>query len=391
MSGNNPIHNNDTADRLSVDDNPKALNQLIISLKTQLISAVKTRLLAGNGVISTSTPVNTAGQQTDRTSTVSDEPNQKGEITMENLMEQRIPITLNQLVQLLLKNSKKVLVPSTLANSEEFKIDDLAQHIVEDIEQAISQTSQKGITIICRDSDEKHFAGSGDKDISANSNGQIQLRSNKDSGNDLFIDENSQKILSGSGGKQVTRGIPTPTTGIVDLIYDNEAKDNRSPHLFSKKTNPYSLGLASPRSDETKLRFFPPNPSDNNLGKNNGVGSPGSGRVEKPAIEELLKIESIKIVELNSKFKIICDLNGRLIKARHRCKMAKIDKTSFLAIIEDGIRLHLGRIWDTCNELSQQNSPPQQGQQGILSLDNINTFLLEIEGQLSGNAPSPKI
>ena len=104
-----------------------------------------------------------------------------------------------------------------------------------------------------------------------------------------------------------------------------------------------------------------------------------------------MKIESIKIVELNSKFKIICDLNGRLIKARHRCKMAKIDKTSFLAIIEDGIRLHLGRIWDTCNELSQQNSPPQQGQQGILSLDNINTFLLEIEGQLSGNAPSPKI
>lgn len=310
---------------------------------------------------------------------------------MENLMEQRIPITLNQLVQLLLKNSKKVLVPSTLANSEEFKIDDLAQHIVEDIEQAISQTSQKGITIICRDSDEKHFAGSGDKDISANSNGQIQLRSNKHPGNDHFIDENSQKISSGSGGKQVTRGIPTPTTGIVDLIYDNEAKDNRSPHLFSKKTNPYSLGLASPRSDETKLRFFPPNPSDNNLGKNNGVGSPGSGRVEKPAIEELLKIESIKIVELNSKFKIICDLNGRLIKARHRCKMAKIDKTSFLAIIEDGIRLHLGRIWDTCNELSQQNSPPQQGQQGILSLDNINTFLLEIEGQLSGNAPSPKI
>ena len=79
--------------------------------------------------------------------------------------------------------------------------------------------------------------------------------------------KNSQKISSGSGGKQVTRGIPTPTTGIVDLIYDNEAKDNRSPHLFSKKTNPYSLGLASPRSDETKLRFFPPNPSDNNLGK----------------------------------------------------------------------------------------------------------------------------
>lgn len=411
MIGNNPNHNNDNADQnvpqdaanwasphaskvLSIPDNPQETNKQINKSNTQLLSIVKAILLAGNGVVSASTPVNNAGQQNNRKSTVSDEPNQKREITMDNLMNQQIPITLNQLLQLLSKNDKKVLAPWTLANFQHPPIDDLAQYIVDIIEQPISKGSQNGIEMHTNNSDEKFFANSRGKGIPGPPNGQqfsLKLKPDKGSLNSYMGDVKSQKISSDSGGMQVGLGTPIPTPGNIDFIQANEANDNISPRVDPRTIIPNNIGLASPKPGETTFKFFSSKPSDQNLGINNGAGSPGSGRLEKPAIEELLKRESIKIVELNSKFKIICDLNGRLIKARHRCKMANIDKTSFLAIIEDGIRLHLGRIWDTCNELSQQNSPPQQGQQGILPLDNINTFLLEIEGQLSGNAPSPKI
>jgi len=379
MIGNNPNHNNDNADQnvpqdaanwasphaskvLSIPDNPQETNKQINKSNTQLLSIVKAILLAGKGVISASTPGNNAGQQNNRTSTVSDEPNQKREITMDNLMNQQIPITLNQLLQLLSKNDKKVLAPWTLANFQHPPIDDLAQYIVDIIEQPISKGSQNGIEIHTNNSDEKFFANSRGKGIPGPPNGQkqfsLKLKPDKGSLNSYMGDVKSQKISSDSGGMQVGLGTPTPANG----------RNNR---------------------------YFGSNTGDMSSRNCNIVGNLATSHgLDKLSIEQLLDIKSRRIDELRQDFKKISDLAARFKRARELCRQNNMDKTELLEMIEEKIKQYINGLSTSTQSLPQDNSSQRQGQDNKL-LKEIGILLADVENQLerphgnSPNQPSP--